>query len=98
MNKLFLLRILLLLFQRNFPSRHYPNNCPCATYSTGCQIALSMPDKPVKYIGSLDHCDATILHEDDGEQEPDQEHVLLVPHHSCLTSTIPQLFVNTNPK
>ena len=71
-----------LLSQRMTPLRHYPNNCLSATYSPVCQIALNRPDKPVKCIGSLDHCDAIIRPGDDGEREPAQVHFLSVSHHN----------------
>src|SRR6266566_2255292 len=98
MSRLYSLHIHLLLCQRMTPLQHYPNNCLDATYSTVCQIALNMPDKPVKCLGSLYHCDAPVLLWDGGEREPDQAHVLSVSRHNYLTSTIPQPFVSTDPQ
>src|SRR5437879_3640174 len=98
MSRLCSLHIHLLMSQRMTPLQHYPNNCLYATYSTVYQIALNMPDKPVKCIGSLYHCDATVRLWDGGEREPDQVHVLLVSRHNYLTSTSPPPFVNTDPK
>src|SRR5579859_6767434 len=98
MSKLCFLHIHLLLSQRMTPLQHYPNNFLYATCSTECQLVLNVPDKPLKCIGSLYHCDATVLLWDGGEQEPDQAHTLQVSHHNSLTSTIPQPFVSTDPE
>src|SRR6266487_3555066 len=88
----------LLLCRKSFPLQHYPSNSLYATYSREYPIALNTIDKLVKYIGSHDHCDATALLWDDGEQSLGRAHVLPVFHHNYLTSTILPPFVNTDPR
>src|SRR5579875_1974086 len=75
------------MYQKSFPSAHYPNNCLCATCSPLFLLVQAAVDKLVKYIDSLGHCDAEVRFGDDGEPEPCQALARPIPHHSSSTST-----------
>src|SRR5450631_3576539 len=97
MNKMYLLHIHLLMYQRTTPLLHYPSNCLFATYLVVFHISANMPDMRVTCIDSLYHCDVITRHWDVGAPELAQVHVLRAFHHNCLTLTTLRPFVSTNP-